>query len=369
MVELPRHFSECETDRSLCLRSRAVQSDVSMTPMPMQHNKKSDAPYVPPQRIGFKNLTEGERARYTIVVGEAMRQFGMSDFQIERLVRHTNITAQVTTPGRPPMALRMRTGHAVSVDTEFTWLSAVRFGTSIQTVAPYFQDVEANTVLVTGSESEPTIECSLFFWAEGEPLASHLNNRNYRLLGAMSAELHQFASNWTPPAGLKPLKWDKTMYYEGTRLVLADADYTHLIPDRQAHKILQVVTEADTLLRRLSQLPNPIFLHGNIEMWNVLVDESGCLRLMDFEDVMLGHPIHDVAITLYYGAERDDYLELRDAFKEGYTSMLPWPINDQRELELLVAARAAMLLNHAILTEDDPAPVIRRLLPLITRCG
>src|SRR5205823_4632514 len=107
----------------------------------------------------------------------------------------------------------------------------------------------------------------------------------------------------------------------------------------------------------------------NIEMWNVLVDESGGLRLLDFEDVMLGHPIQDVAITFFYGAERQDYTQLIGAYKEGYTNVLPWPVCEQRQLDLLMAARAAMLLNHALLSEDDPAPMVRRLLPLITRCG
>jgi len=209
----------------------------------------------------------------------------------------------------------------------------------------------------------------LFLWAKGEPLAAHLTPESYRMLGAMTAELHQFASNWTPPPGLNPLKWDKTMYYEGTRLVLTDSDYSGLISRSQASVILQVVREANTLLRRLAQLPNPIFLHGNIEMWNVLVDESGGLRLLDFEDVMLGHPIHDVAITFYYGAERKDYTELIGAYKEGYTNVLPWPVCDPRQLDLLMAARAAMLLNHALLSADDPAPIVRRLIPLITRCG
>ena len=89
--------------------------------------------------------------------------------------------------------------------------------------------------------------------------------------------------------------------------------------------ILQVMREANTLLRKLAQLPNPIFLHGNIEMWNVLVDESGGLRLLDFEDVMLGHPIQDVAITFFYGAERQDYTQLIGAYKEVSSLIKSYP--------------------------------------------
>jgi Ser/Thr protein kinase RdoA (MazF antagonist) len=42
---------------------------------------------------------------------------------------------------------------------------------------------------------------------------------------------------------------------------------------------------------------------------------------MDFEDVMLGYPVQDVAITLYYGQQREQYPELRDAFFEGYIQL------------------------------------------------
>jgi hypothetical protein len=34
-------------------------------------------------------------------------------------------------------------------------------------------------------------------------------------------------------------------------------------------------------------------------------------------------------------------------------------------MDLLVAARAAMLLNYALQTEEGKGPVVRRLLPLI----
>ena len=126
-----------------------------------------------------------------------------------------------------------------------------------------------------------------------------------------------------------------------------------------------LLRDADVELARLAALPNPIFLHGNIEMWNVLVDQMGRLRLLDFEDVMRGQPIHDIAITLYYGMERPDYQELAAAFRAGYTSVRDWPDVDEPVLRLLMAARATMLVNHTLLTEPDPRPVVARLLPII----
>ena len=75
------------------------------------------------------------------------------------------------------------------------------------------------------------------------------------------------------------------------------------------------------------------------------------LRLLDFEDVMFGDPVLDVAITLYYGRERPDHAALSEAYESGYRSVREWPVRDTRQMDLLVAARAVMLLNHALQTE------------------
>jgi Ser/Thr protein kinase RdoA (MazF antagonist) len=235
----------------------------------------------------------------------------------------------------------------------------------VQTFADEFA---SNTWIAEDTDGTPT-ECSLFLWAEGKPLAADLTPENYFELGRMSAELHRFASNWVQPPGLKPLMWNRTMYYEGSSLVIADPRYSELISREDARAVEAVVKEADEELARLGTGSDRIFLHGNIEMWNVLVTAPGELRLIDFEDVMFGHPVQDVAITLYYGSERPDYADLSYAYQRGYRSVRDWPVMDNRQVELLVASRAAMLLNHALQTESDRKSVINRLLPLILAMG
>ncbi len=327
------------------------------------------ATYVPPQRIGFKPVSAADTLLYRHIASQALDHFGVRDYSIDRLVRHSNITAQITRPGRPGLALRMRTGPAVSARTELTWLLAVRAGTCVSTVAPYGEILEEMTVEIAHPVHGDPVECSLFLWAEGEPLAAHLTAPLYRQLGVLAAELHTFATGWTAPAGMAPLRWDRTMYYSGTRLAVANVEHSSIVGGRDAARVEEIVAAADIELVRLAAMHDPIFLHGNIEMWNVLVDPSGQLRLLDFEDVMLGQPIQDIAITLYYGMERRDYGDLASAFRAGYASVREWPLIDERVLRLLMAARAVMLLNHALLTEPDPRPVMTRLMPIILRAN
>ena len=324
----------------------------------------ADEIYVPPQRIGIKALSDAEAARATLLVDAALAAFELEGYSIGSLTKHSNVTARLVSEDGPPLALRLRTGPSVDGRTEFEWLSAVRHGTTVRVIEPFAEDFASNTRVVVEGDATPT-ECALFIWADGRPLATNLTVDNYLELGKMSAQLHKFASTWLPPSGLKPLIWDRTLYYEGTSLVIADPCYSEFISRSEAQTVQAVLRAADTELQRLALASDRMFLHGNIEMWNVLTTAPGRLRLLDFEDVMFGAPVLDIAITLYYGRERPDHDALSQAYESGYRSVRDWPVRDSRQMDLLVAARAAMLLNHALQTEPDKKAVTGRLLPLI----
>jgi Ser/Thr protein kinase RdoA (MazF antagonist) len=320
--------------------------------------------YVPPQRIGFKSLGPADAVRATALADRALAAFGLDGYWIASLTQHSNMTAKLASDHGPELALRLRTGSSVDGRTEFEWLSAVRRGTSVRVVETFADSYESNTRILEEADGSST-ECSLFLWAEGRSLAADLSPENYFELGRMTAQLHTFAGSWMPPPGLRPLKWDRTIYYEGTSLVISDSRYSAFVSPDDAVTVERVVREADAELNRLSAGSGRMYLHGNIEMWNVLTTAPGQLRLLDFEDVMFGQPVQDIATTLYYGRERSDYSELNRAYESGYRCFRDWPVRDSRQIGLLIAARATMLLNHALQTEPDKQPVTDRLLPLI----
>ena len=320
--------------------------------------------YVPPQRIGIKDLVDAEALRSRTVAEQALAAFALDGYEVASLTKHSNVTARLVSPGAPSLALRLRQAPGVDVRTELEWLRAVRRGTSVRVVETYAEAAADTVRRVTGPNGE-TVECTLFLWADGQPLAAHLTETNYRELGRLSAALHEFGARWKPPEGLKPLLWNQTMYYEGSRLQVVDPQYRAFISTSEARIVKEVVAAADAELSQLAREAHGIYLHGNIEMWNVLTTGPGELRLLDFEDVMHGDPVLDIAITLYYGRERNDYRALSSAYEEGYRSVRPWPVRDSRQLDILTAARATMLLNHALQTESDKQSVTERLLPLI----
>jgi Ser/Thr protein kinase RdoA (MazF antagonist) len=95
-------------------------------------------------------------------------------------------------------------------------------------------------------------------------------------------------------------------------------------------------------------------------MWNIVVDSDDRAGILDFEEVIFGQPVHDIAITLHYGKSRPDYPQLKKAFRVGYERVAPWPVDSDTTLELLSAARGILFLNFALQRTPIPYDFIER---------
>jgi Ser/Thr protein kinase RdoA (MazF antagonist) len=92
-------------------------------------------------------------------------------------------------------------------------------------------------------------------------------------------------------------------------------------------------------------------LHNDLHQWNVRI-WRGRLSPIDFEDLMWGWPVQDIATTLYYHLN-DSFSAMRDAFQEGYTRVSPWPERYPGEVGAFLAAQGMMLANFIL---EDPNP-------------
>jgi Ser/Thr protein kinase RdoA (MazF antagonist) len=96
-------------------------------------------------------------------------------------------------------------------------------------------------------------------------------------------------------------------------------------------------------------------LHGDLHSWNVKVT-GGRVVAFDFEDLMWGWPVQDIATTLYYWWGRDDFQLLRSAFRQGYETVAPWPDATGDEVDTFIVGRALVIANDAIQLVDSLAP-------------
>lgn len=89
--------------------------------------------------------------------------------------------------------------------------------------------------------------------------------------------------------------------------------------------------------------------------------------LFDFEDVAWGHPVQDVAITLYYEQRDPRYADLRAAFRDGYETVARWPERDAGEIDHFIAARTLMFVNFVLNIAGDPEEFYSAAFPRLER--
>jgi len=75
---------------------------------------------------------------------------------------------------------------------------------------------------------------------------------------------------------------------------------------------------------------------------------GGRLHVRDFENVMLGAPVQDLAITLFHSRPLENYDSLLSSFVAGYRSVREWPVEYEGQVLLLMAARSVMLINYIL---------------------
>ncbi len=88
---------------------------------------------------------------------------------------------------------------------------------------------------------------------------------------------------------------------------------------------------------------------------------------MDFEEAMLGLPVHDLAVHLYYYRNHRewDYENVKTALLKGYARILSLPDLTDETLELLMTARRVNFLNYVLTVLEDPRDFINRSLPRV----
>jgi Ser/Thr protein kinase RdoA (MazF antagonist) len=305
----------------------------------------------------YEELTEQGKIRRLHGLARAALDF--YDIPVQRLsciARDTNTTFRVDAADGARFALRVGappTDTNLDIDTEMAWLDALARETSIAAARP-LRNRYGDFVSVVEQESVPHARrCVLFRWLPGKVIGESADREDYQMLGVLAARLHDHGEKWRMPPSLRPLVWDRVFYYPGEPVVLFGPDHSDLMTPRRAEIVRSVIARCDAELARLHREVPVSVLHGDLHPRNVLRDGDR-LHVFDFEDVMIGAPAQDIAITLFYNRDHDDYVGLRSAFVRGYTSLRPWPVEFEGQLELLMAARTVMFINYVLRMGFDP---------------
>ena len=307
----------------------------------------------------YNQLTQrGKLRRFRKLTIKALEHYDLDVRSIKFMTIDTNTMFKIQTEGGERYVLRIYSDEETTLQenqAEMFWLDAIKRDTNLNITEPVARRDGAYINQISQVGVPGIKRCVLFRWVPGRTLENYLTPKNYYKLGMTIANLHNHAESLKPlPENIQPKKWDKVFYYPDEPVVFDTQAYSHLFPIERIDLINEVIKRADQVLQGLFSNPDgQILIHGDIHYWNVHV-YRGDLYIIDFEDVMLGYPLQDLAITLYYGRQHPVYKKLRDALQQGYTQTRIWPAENEFQIETLIAARKVNFINYV--ARIDPSP-------------
>jgi Ser/Thr protein kinase RdoA (MazF antagonist) len=313
---------------------------------------------------GFYELTNRGRAlRLRRLAFAALEHYDLDVGRVRLVTNDFNGIFRVDTGDGQRYILRIclpEGGHTLAeIRSEMMWLAALRRDTDLGVPEPL---ATCEGTLVTTVEAPGVPEarhCVVFGWMPGPDLAEKLTTDNVRKLGELAAQLHQHASGFRPPEGFR-LKTRDRIFPFGEPEVLFEDDHRPLYAPggREVFGLAmrRVQAELDHLYADERGLH---VIHNDLHQWNVKVFH-GKIYALDFEDLMWGYPVQDIAVTLYYLQGYAAYPALREAFQQGYTLYRDWPEQRPKQIDLLIASRGLELANFVL---QDPHPQWRQQAP------
>jgi len=298
---------------------------------------------------------QGRVRRLRKLAIEALKAYDLEVVSLRLLTNEFNGIFRVDTANGEKYVLRISRPNEHELKeilSEMMWLAALGRDTDLvvpEPVRTYRGDL-VTTIEVTGVP-EPR-HCVIFGWVPGNDLSEQLTPHNLEKSGAFTALLHAHGEKFQPPENFSINRYN-TVFPFGDPVVLFNEDIGDLISDDQMALFQHGVDKVQKVIDELhAGDQNPIVIHADLHQWNQRIFR-GRVGAIDFEDLMWGFPLQDIAITFYYFQGREDYADLLEAYKKGYKSGRKWPEQYPGQLDVLIAGRGLDLLNY-VLQDTDP---------------
>jgi Ser/Thr protein kinase RdoA (MazF antagonist) len=301
----------------------------------------------------YEELTNTGRARRLRVTAmRAAAEYGLDVCELRQLTVHANYIFRLTTSDGERFALRVqRPGLHQPIDTELElwWVQQLSArGLPVAAVVPNLAD-EVVTVIDGTAEVPDSQRCVLFEWLPGSAADQDVPGF-WRQLGSLAARLHDHSCGLDVPSRFRRRRWDSVFPYEPP--VLFDARHAAVITAERSRVLRRGIERLDAELAGFYAPDAKVQLvHGDLHDGNVRRqrDRDAGLTVFDFEDLIEGLPIHDLAVALYgpfFNSDR--FAEVVAEMRSGYERHRPWPVEDIDQLRPLFVARALGLVNFCL---------------------
>jgi Ser/Thr protein kinase RdoA (MazF antagonist) len=315
----------------------------------------------------YEITARGRALRLRRLALEALEGYDLDPTRVSLITNETNGIFRVDTADRERYALRVclpgEIGHSrTEILSETMWLDALARESDLLIPAPVrTREGRLFTEARVRGVPEGRYVC-VFTWVPGRDIADVISPRWMREYGAFAARLHERGAAFQPPEGFNIRRFDSAFPYSDSVIIFDESNRARVPPECEP-LFREVVDRTERACRRLAAAEPARVIHADLHQWNVRVyrDEVGAV---DFEDLLMGWPAQDLAIALYYLHGTDEYVEFREEFQRGYSTVSPWPEREPGGIDLFIAARSVSLANYLA---HDPDPAWQAAVPSFYR--
>lgn len=294
----------------------------------------------------------GRRKRLRSVAMSALRRYDITPDRLTLIATDTNTVYKVSGPGGPWM---LRVAHAGAIEHPIPQVHSEMqvlvhlSDAGIPVPRPVAATDGAFVQLVEAEGVPGERRCVLLKWLPGKIVGERVGPVIAGAYGRMAADLHTALARFAPGPDFEIVSYDSPFPFDEP-VVLWDAPRS-ILPEARRRLFEATRDQVQSVIDRLASDGGRQVLHGDLHIWNVITD-GGVLGAIDFEDLMWGWPVQDIATTLYYVEGEDRYPAFLEAFRSGYRAAGTWPSSD--DIATFLAARSLVMCNDALLLADDP---------------
>ncbi len=185
----------------------------------------------------------------------------------------------------------------------------------------------------------------MFEFVEGhQPDESHDLVPSFEQLGEIAARTHVHSIGWRRPDPFERLTWNLDTVFGPNPTWGNWRDAPNVTPEINA--ILQRVE--DTVSRRLREFGKGAdrygLIHADMRLANLLVDDAGRTRLIDFDDCGLSWFLYDFAAGISFMEDNPQVPDLKTAWVRGYRKVRTLSDAEVHEIDTFVMLRRLALL-------------------------
>ncbi|MDK2952130.1 MAG: hypothetical protein PWQ77_1795, partial [Kosmotogales bacterium] len=287
-----------------------------------------------------------------------LAQYALNIKSIQYFTEETNLFFKVIDGNEKKYALKIFQEESSKIEdnlAEVFFMDAVNKASNVP-IPDIVHSINGDGVVVAKSKYTPLPKRAILYeWIEGEVFCGKESYRLFRKMGKTIAKMHTATKDISIPENLNPKKWDKVFYYRGEVPVYKKPEFKNVVSDEFIKTMDYIIPVLDNELNNLYENSNPQLIHADLNPWNILIDGDE-LKIIDFEEALLGLPVHDISVFLYYYKYSDkfDYSLVKNSLLEGYSEIINDNDFNEFYIDLLMTARRVNFMNYVLdINHDD----------------